>query len=192
MLNTQLRRGIVSTALALAAVPCAAGIAAADPPGLPFVPGPPGVPYPGGYSYEIGTGNFTLAPHTTDTRGVRTGGPTGDPTQTSTSMPNSKPGAGVANQTFWMNYSNARYGIQGGIAPPDSATAISQSDTGTLPGMIANGGQPVVPALESPTGTPPKDGAPAREATNSTPPTYPQLEPSSGSAAPATPAPAGQ
>lgn len=175
-------RCVIVGAIALGMLPLSAGIASAQPPALPFVPGPPGIPFPGGYSYEIGTGSFTYPPHTTDTRGVRTSGPTADPTQTSTSMPNSKPGPAASNQTFWLNYSNARYGIQGGIVPPDTTQDMAQTPYGALPGMSANGGPWQEPLLESPNGTPPKTGVPTGEATNPTPPTYPQLE------APAQPA----
>lgn len=170
-----------ATILAMSAAGSA--VASADPPILPFEPGVPGIPFQGAYTYEFGTGGFTYPPHTTDTRGVRTGGPSADPTQTSVGLPNSKPGPSAPNQSFIVNYTNMRYGIQGGIVPPDSASALMQSDTGTLPGMISSGGPWPQPLLESPTGTPPKNGVPAGEVTNATPPSFPQLE------APGPPAP---
>lgn len=178
-------RCAAAAGMALALAPAAVAIAGAQP-ALPFVPGPPGIPFPGGYSYEIGTGNFTYPPKTTDTRGVRTGAVTADPTQTDVGLPNSKPGPASPNQTFWLNFSNSRYGIQGGIVPPDTSQAIQQSATGTLPGMVSSGGPWPEPLLESPTGTPPKNGVPTGEATNANPPSYPQLEPTG--APPSSPA----
>jgi hypothetical protein len=184
---TQLRLGrrAACSAMMLAMSSVGGAIAGAQPP-LPFVPGTPTAPYPGAYTYEFGTGSYTYPPHTTDTRGVRTSGPTADPTQTSVSLPNSKPGPSAPNQSFILNYTNMRYGVQGGIVPPDSTSALLQSDTGTLPGMISSAGPWPQPLLESPTGTPPKTGVPTGEVTNTTPPSYPQLEP------PAQPAPADQ
>nr|QGW61343.1 hypothetical protein ICEMyc226_00311 [Mycolicibacterium sp.] len=187
MVSLPIKRSLIAGAIMLAPQLFGTAAAHAQPPALPFQPGPPGVPLPGGYSYEIGTGNFSFPPRQLDTRGVRTGAVTADPTQTSTGLPNDKPGAAVPNQYFWMNFGNSRYGIQGGIVPPDPTQSVAQSDTGTLPGMVASGGPWPQPLLESPTGTPPKNGVPTGEATNATPPSYPQLEQSG--APPAQPAP---
>ncbi|GAS90143.1 hypothetical protein [Mycolicibacterium brisbanense] len=186
MAPLRIRQCVACGAMILAMGSAGSGIASADPPILPFVPGVPGIPYQGAYTYEFGTGSYTYPPHTTDTRGVRTSGPTADPTQTSVSLPNSKPGPPVPNQSFILNYTNMRYGVQGGIVPPDSASALLQSDTGTLPGMVSSAGPWPQPLLESPTGAPPKTGVPTGEVTNATPPSYPQLEP------PAQPEPADQ
>ncbi|MEZ0053779.1 hypothetical protein ABIA30_004812 [Mycobacterium sp. MAA66] len=184
MWKQRLSSSVVVTAISLAIAATDGAIASAQPPVLPFMPGAPGVPYPGGYSYQIGTGTFSYPPHTTDNRGVRTAGVTADPSQTSTGLPNDKPGAGSPNQSFWLNFDNARYGIQGGIVPPDSAQAIAQTTTGIIPGVVSSGGPWPEPLLESPSGTPPKTGVPTGEVTNPTPPSYPQLE------APSTPPPA--
>lgn len=175
---SQLRVGrfVAGSAMIFTMGSVCSAVASADPI-LPFLPGTPTAPYPGAYTYEFGTGTYTYPPHMTDTRGVRTSGPTADPTQTSVSLPNSKPGPSAPNQSFILNYTNMRYGVQGGIVPPDSTSALLQSDTGTLPGMVSSAGPWPQPLLESPTGTPPKTGVPTGEATNAAPPSYPQLEP---------------
>lgn len=187
MLKKRALRCAAAATMALAIAPAATvPIAHADPPFLPFVPGVPSIPFPGGYAYQLGGGNFAYPPKTTDTRGVKTGAVTADPTQTSVGMPNSKPGAGVSNQFLYMTFANSRYGIQGGIVPPDTTQALQQSSTGAIPGMIPGTGPAPQSLLESPTGTPPKNGVPTGESTNATPPTYPQLEPTG--APPSSPA----
>ncbi|MUM07951.1 hypothetical protein [Mycolicibacterium sp. CBMA 361] len=178
MLNHFVGRCITVNAIALAAGSIGMAVAGAQP-ALPFIPGPPGIAQPGAPGYGLGTGSFTYSQHPTDTRGVRTGGVTADPSQTSVGLPNSKPGAASPNQYFWQTYANARYGIQGGIVAPDTTQAIAQSDTGVLPGMVSSGGPTPESALESPDGTAPKTGVPKQEVTNPTPPTYAQLEPPS-------------
>lgn len=187
MLRSYIGRGIVTGTMAFTILPFAQTVAHADPPVLPFIPGVPGAPFPGAYTYEPYTG-YAYAPRTTDTRGVRTGAVTADPTSTSVGLPGTKPGPSSPNQTFWFTYANSRYGIQGGVTPPDTAQAVLQSASGTLPGMLASGGQMPESALENPGGAPPKT-ATAGEVTNQTPPSYPQLEPPSApTAEPAAPA----
>jgi hypothetical protein len=179
VLKLRVGRAVAGAAIMLAMGSAGMAVAGAQP-ALPFVPGPPGIPNPGAPSYQLGTGETTYTSHPTDTRGVRTGGVTADPSQTTVGLPNTKPGAASPNQFYWLTYANSRYGIQGGIVPPDTAQAIAQSDTGALPGMIASGGPTPEALLENPTGTPPKTGVPTGEVTNSTPPTYAQLEPANG------------
>lgn len=170
---------VVLGAIGLLVTGSGGAVASADPPILPFVPGIPNMPYQGAYTYEIGTGAFAYPPHATDTRGVRTSAVTADPTQTNVGLPASKPGAASPNQSYWINFANQRYGNQGGIVPPDTGQALTQSANGTLPGVVSSAGAWPEPLLESPTGTPSRNGTLSGEVENSAPPSYPQLEPPS-------------
>lgn len=169
---------LVALAATVGAVAAAGeGTAHASPsaPVVPFIPGPPSVPYPGASSYAPYF-QLTLAPATTDTRGVRTGGLTGDPSMTSVLMPGSKPGNAFPNLVQQYTSANARYGIQGGTAPPQGAAV------GLLPGMVAGAG-PAPIGLENPGGQSPQSGAGTpSEVHDPAPPTYPQLEAPSGGA----------
>ncbi|CPZ71474.1 Uncharacterised protein [Mycobacteroides abscessus] len=104
----------VAGALALAGF--AAPTAAADPPGIPFVPGVPApLPAtPGSYTYIYN--NFpAVAPATVDARGVKIAA-NADPAAGAAGLPGSKLGnsAHLANV---LTSSSTRYGIQGGVTP---------------------------------------------------------------------------
>lgn len=170
-MNPIIRRCLVSGAAIVALMPLGAATATAYPdPAIPTWPGIPGTPpYPGAYSGQY-YAQYSFAQSYTDTRGVRTGAVTADPTATDISMPGAKPGAAIPNTSQWWTGANARYGIQGGVTAPDV------SHDGLLPGMVATGGVTQAGLTESPTGKPTKESAAPPEVTNPTPPVYPQLE----------------
>ncbi|WP_149371383.1 hypothetical protein [Mycolicibacterium sp. P9-64] len=135
--------------------------AQANPPILPFpppyVPAPgntPAVVYPGATDYRPYY-QYVLPPSATDTRGVRTG-TNADPSQSNLGLPGSKLGesTGAPNQ---ITAASARYGIQGGLNPPQPPA----------PGFNAAAGSPPT-ALEDPTGAPPKSPVPPEAAGSGT------------------------
>lgn len=168
------RLGAVSSA-ALALTPIGDLTARAEPPGIPFIPGSPAMPSPGAYWMGYGF-QTTLPPASSDTRGVNIGGVSADPSQTSTSMPGTKPGPQLVNQAQILSNANMRYGIQGGVVPPADMSTLGATPHMFIGGVTAPGG------LESPTGNPPAGPAAGAggEVTDPAPPAYPQLESPTG------------
>ncbi len=161
----------------------AAPTAAADPPGIPFVPGVPApLPAtPGSYTYIYN--NFpAVAPATVDARGVKIAA-NADPAAGATGLPGSKLGnsAHLANV---LTSSSTRYGIQGGTTAPAPA-----STTG-----VQFGAGNENPALEDAHGQPPATAAgiePAAPTVMPGAPTPPVLESADGQPPKAAEAPAG-
>ncbi|OHT88209.1 hypothetical protein [Mycobacteroides saopaulense] len=174
------KRKIIATAAGVAGAVALAGFAAptaaADPPGIPFVPGVPApLPAtPGSYTYIYN--NFpAVAPAAVDARGVKIAA-NADPMAAATGLPGSKLG-NSAHPANVLTSSSTRYGIQGGATPaapgsttgvqfgagnenpaledphgqaPESAPAIEPTSPTVTPGA------PAAPVLESPDGQPPK------------------------------------
>jgi hypothetical protein len=150
---------------AVAACSMGAPTAAADPalpPAPPYLWGAPYV-YPGAFSY-LPYYPYVYPKPTTDTRGVRTAGVVGDPTQTAFAMPNSKPGESLGQPNLF-SAANARSEISGGLTPASPPVGGVN---------FAPSGVPVT-TLENPEGTPPPPaGGP--EAAMPAPMTVPTLE----------------
>ncbi|WP_100466920.1 hypothetical protein [Mycobacteroides abscessus] len=181
------KKKIAATAAGVAGALALAGFtaptAAADPPGIPFVPGVPApLPAtPGSYTYIYN--NFpAVAPATVDARGVKIAA-NADPAAGAAGLPGSKLG-NAAHPANVLTSSSTRYGIQGGVNP-----AAPASTTGV---QFAAGNEN--PALEDPHGQPPQSIAPIEAAAPTVmpgAPTPPVLESPDGQPPKAEEAPAG-
>ncbi|QCH23785.1 hypothetical protein [Mycobacteroides salmoniphilum] len=148
------KRKIIVTAAGVAGALALAGLsapmAAADPPGIPFVPGVPGpLPAtPGSYWYMYNN-FYSPSPATVDARGVKISS-NSDLAATASGLPGSKLG-NSAHPANLLTGASTRNGIQGGETPaaPASTTGV-QFAAGNENGLV-----------EDPYGRPPAEAAPA-------------------------------